>query len=160
MFFLFARNVDPRFVCPVCEGEEHSVLALPNIMMLHWILNPGLMFNEVFLGQRLPRRLYFCRECSISKFKAQLVHCPECDRFHNAMIWTGSNAFGHWCGFICPDCGGRIPSLLNFTSYVMLVLLLPITLPLRWLLGERYLAWERRRASAARSYLEAHHWKW
>jgi hypothetical protein len=69
--------------------------------------------------------------------------------FHDGIIWAKGHSFGHWLGIVCPDCGCRIPSLLNVTSWLILFLLSPI----RWLLwrrfGERYQAYEQQRALRA-----------
>lgn len=155
MFGFFRGPRDRPFVCPRCDGVDHKVWALPNFMYIHWILNPGLMVNELVLGQRIPARLYWCNGCPISTHKPQFVYCAECDHFHDAAIWSGAHAFGHWLGCVCPDCGKRIPTLRNVTAFLVLIVLTPLTWPLWWCFGKRFLAWEQWRALKARAALEA-----
>ncbi len=37
------------------DKEKYKVWKLPHPMLLHWIINPGLAFNELILGQRIPK---------------------------------------------------------------------------------------------------------
>jgi hypothetical protein len=130
-------------------------MALPDLLYLHWILNPGLMVNELLLGTRIPKKTIVCERCPDSLGYRSYVHCPACGMIHSAMIWSGSNGFGHWLGLICPDCGARIPSLLNVTSWLVWSMLSPVFWLLWWLFGEKYLAWEKARAVTARERLRA-----
>jgi hypothetical protein len=140
------------FVCLHCGGEQYSVWEFPNVMILHWILNPGLMVNELLLGQRIPKQTYVCAKCG-PWLRGQVVHCPACNRFHEGAVWSGSNALGHWLGLVCPDCGACIPSLLNLGSLIVLGCLRPITAVLRRRLQQRILDGERRRTCRSRDKL-------
>src|SRR5215213_3473660 len=86
------------FVCPICNGHEFSTWAFPHPLILHWVLNPGLMVNELLLGQRIPKITYFCRHCGSETTGLRYYHCDACDRFHEETIWTDGNGFGHWLG--------------------------------------------------------------
>lgn len=149
-----SKFVDIGFRCPVCGTAQYSTWAFPHPLILHWVLNPGLVVNELLLGQRIPNITYFCKECGGHTTDVRYYLCPECGRFHEETIWTGANGFGHWFGIICPDCGGEIPSLLNIASWIILARLSPINWLLRGLIGRRYTVWERRRARASRRSLE------
>jgi hypothetical protein len=83
-------------------------------MMLHWIANPGLAFNELVLGQRMPARANVCRQCRTS-----FVDCPHCNRAIDAVQWGGRSALGHWRGLPCPHCGGSIPVLSNALAFLV-----------------------------------------
>ncbi len=155
MFGLSANSDDSMFICPRCGGEEYSLCKLPNVLFVHWVLNPGLVFNELLFGQRIPARLYTCNLCPGPTWRRQYVHCPGCGQYHDGMIWAKGHAFGHWLGIVCPDCGSRIPSLLNVTSWLVLARVSPISWLLWWWFGERYQAFEQRRAYRAREELEA-----
>lgn len=155
MFGAWGARDEVVFVCPRCGDEDHSVWKLPNPLLLHWVLNPGLLVNELILGQRTPARLYFCKGCRRAMYRRQYVYCPGCGELHDGMIRAKDHAFGHWLGLICPDCGSRIPSLLNVTSWLVLTVLSPVRWLLWWWFGERYQASEQRRAARARAKLEA-----
>jgi|SRR5439155_8137659 len=141
------------FECPRCGGRDYSVWVLPHPLLLHWILNPGLAFNELVLGQRIPDMVFFCETCTGPWAKRDYVYCPNCRAFHDGMIWSVGCAFGNWLGLVCPDCGQPIPSLRNLTSKVLLM----ITFPLWWLplkrFRHRYLVWSKGRTEASRRKL-------
>ncbi len=138
------------FECPRCGGQDYSVWVLPHPLLLHWILNPGIAFNELVLGQRIPDVLYICRCCHLPLQDRQYVYCPNCRDYYDAMIWSRACSFGNWLGLVCPDCGEPIPSLWNLTS----LLLLTVTFPVWWIPLQRfrrhYLDWAKRRADASR----------
>lgn len=129
------RTVD---VCPYCGSNHFKVWTVRTPVMRHWVLNPGLAFNELVLGQRMPCEILFCRECL-----STLVRCPDCGLQTERIAGLG---LFHWFGLVCPDCGGRIPCVLNVTARVILML----TLPLWWYPAKRleplYLAFEQEQA--------------
>lgn len=99
---------------------------LPNPLLLHWILNPGLAVNEVVLGQRIPRLMLRDPAQPYMSFDTTgFVPCPHCGAVHSVQLWD-RNRFGNWFGLVCPDCEGVIPCLWNLTSRVLLVLFFPI----------------------------------
>lgn len=102
--------------CPTCGSDHILVRDRSNLLMLHWILNPGLAFNELALGQRVPSVNEECRECG-----TDFVSCHACNTAINALLWTGKNAFGHWKGLECPDCGARIYCLRNALAGLLLL---------------------------------------
>jgi hypothetical protein len=153
--FRSSTSVDIGFECPRCAGTEYATWAFPHPLILHWVLNPGLVFNELLLGQRIPKVTYFCRACGGATTDVRYFRCPGCGQFHEEAIWMGSNGFGHWFGMICPDCGCEIPCVLNFTSWIILARLSPINWVLRRFIGRRYTVWERLRARSIRRQLQA-----
>lgn len=44
------------------DKNKFKIWALPHPIVLHWILNPGLAFNELVLGQRLPKVILIDKE--------------------------------------------------------------------------------------------------
>jgi hypothetical protein len=100
--------------CPTCRAEDFTVWTWRHPMMLHWIANPGLAFNELVLGQRMPARANVCRQCRTS-----FVDCPHCNRAIDAVQWGGRSALGHWRGLPCPHCGGSIPVLSNALAFLV-----------------------------------------
>jgi hypothetical protein len=118
----------------------------PNPLLLHWVLNPGVAFNEVVLGQCIPKEYFTCKRCPFGD--RCYIRCPSCDSFHSGMLWARGNAFGHWFGLICPRCGVPIPRLWNLVSIVVLMVTAPVWwLPVRaW--KAHYIRYERLRARA------------
>lgn len=122
-------------VCHRCGGRDfRRTMAWWNVLILHWLINPGLAVNEVFLGQRIPSRILTCRRCM--GMASQFCQCPGCSRFHHLKIWE-KVPFGNWLGLVCPDCGVSIPCYKNFTSRILLFLALPFRRTIMWLIGEQ-----------------------
>ena len=137
--------------CPSCGSENVSTWSWKHPLVIHWILNPGLAFNEVVLGQRLPSRSYVCRDCKKDLPDRNWVICPHCAGVSTARLWMGNHALGHWLGVVCPHCGMRMPSLWNATSAVLVICLSPMWVLPYFLFKDRYLAWEAKRAAKALS---------
>ena len=133
-----------NFKCPECQSTSHKKWELPNLSLLHWVLNPGLAFNELVIGQAIPKQMCICNDCNKPQMQRTYVYCPTCESFHNSMIWSGKKGIGRWFGFICPKCLQSIPRLWNLTSLIIL----GITLPIWWIpaqiLRKRWLAKERK----------------
>jgi hypothetical protein len=99
---------------------------LPHPVLLHWVLNPVLVFHEIVLGQRLPRLQLICESCAGPISSRTYVPCPSCAVVHDARLWNGGNAYGNWLGWVCPTCSKRIPCLWNVTSLAVIALTAPI----------------------------------
>lgn len=138
-------------MCPQCGGNACEIWQFPKPSYVHWFLNPGLAINEVVLGQRLPKRIYFCIRCDAPLYRRQFVRCSRCHRFQNGMLWGRGNAFGHWFGLFCPDCGGRIKTHLNLITLVVIALTWIIWWPVWLLVRPRWVSWERQRARKVRN---------
>ena len=108
------------------DKDKYKVWQLPHPMVLHWILNPGLAINELILGQRLPKVMLVDKTSDAPLMERQYVPCPECNALTDARVWGGSRSKGHWFGYVCPECNGRIPCLWNLTSLVLLALTFPL----------------------------------
>lgn len=99
---------------------------LPNWMLLHWVINPGLAFNELILGQRIPKVSLICQSCQLPLLERQYVPCPSCGTIHDSRLWAGKKGFGNWLGLVCPTCSKRIPCLWNALSFILLCVSAPI----------------------------------
>jgi hypothetical protein len=98
-----------------------------NPVMLHWIINPGLVINELILGQRVPKTMLIERDSSKTLQEKINVPCPHCGTIHSGLKWsTKNNGFKNWFGLYCDNCGKTIPCLTNLTSYLILALTFPI----------------------------------
>lgn len=133
-----------NFKCPECQNTSHKKWELPSLTVLHWVLNPGLAFNELVVGQAIPKQMCICTSCDKPQMERTYVYCPTCESFHNSMIWSGKKGIGRWFGFICPKCLQSIPRLWNLTSLIIL----GVTLPIWWIpaqiLRKKWLAKERK----------------
>lgn len=109
--------------CPECNGEHFKRLALPHPLLLHWILNPGLVFNELVLGQRLPKTTLICLDCEGPLMNRQYVPCPFCGAMHSGL---NGKFFALWRGARCACCDRPIPLLWNVFSALILGLTYPV----------------------------------
>ncbi|WP_218962615.1 hypothetical protein [Sphingobacterium sp. 1.A.5] len=101
---------------------------MENWMMLHWLLNPGIMVNELILGQRVPKISLEEKTTDKQWFERSIVPCPHCETLHDGRTWSSVNgtAFKNWFGLYCNTCGNIIPCLTNVFSLIILVITFPI----------------------------------
>ncbi|MGN6401674.1 MAG: hypothetical protein ACTHMD_14560 [Flavisolibacter sp.] len=109
------------------DTTKYKVWTWKHPLMLHWILNPGLAINELFLGQRVPKVSLIEKNNNKSLAEKSFIPCPHCNTIHPGLKWTTQNktAFGNWFGLYCDNCGGIIPCLRNLTSAVLLIVTFP-----------------------------------
>jgi len=131
--------------CPTCDQIEWTVQDERDPTMLHWKLNPGLVFNEVLLGQRIPAEMWVCKACDLPRQERTWIPCTACGTLHANLLWGKGNAFGHWTGLWCPHCCEEIPCLRNVAALGVEKLLTP----LRWVLRPLIPTWRRREIEAA-----------
>jgi hypothetical protein len=88
-------------------------------VVLHWIINPGLAFNELVLGQTIPKVMLIEKEGERPLFQRSLIPCPHCNTLHSGLKWTAKNktAFKNWFGIYCDHCSGIIPVQRNFDFF-------------------------------------------
>lgn len=110
------------------DKNQYKVYTWKNWMMLHWILNPGLMVNELILGQRVPKISLEDKTSNKPRIERSFVPCPHCDTLHDGRTWSQQNktGFQNWFGLYCPNCGNIIPCLLNIFSFIVLAITFPI----------------------------------
>ncbi|PUA29318.1 MAG: hypothetical protein B0W54_01575 [Cellvibrio sp. 79] len=130
------------------DKEKYKVYKLPHPMLLHWIINPGLAFNELILGQRIPKVTLIDKTIDAPLMERQRIPCPECKAIHDARLWSKGNTFGHWFGLVCPECHGKIPCLWNITSLIVLALTFPLWIWLKIFGEAKWYEREKRRFSA------------
>lgn len=106
--------------------DKYKVLKLPNLMLVHWVVNPGLAFNELVLGQRIPKVTLIDKTSNAPLMERQYVPCPHCHTIHSSSVWPRKAMFGNWFGLLCPTCDGIIPCLWNYTSLLLLAITFPI----------------------------------
>jgi len=110
------------------DKKKYQVWTWKNLFILHWIVNPGLAFNELILGQRVPKIILVEKNSRKSLGERSYVPCPHCEILHSGLKWTPQNntAFKNWFGLYCDNCGKIIPCVRNLTSFILLVLTFPI----------------------------------
>jgi hypothetical protein len=124
------------------DMSRYKEIKLPNLLLVHWVLNPGLLFNEVILGQRIPKVTLLDQQSSDIYANRGYVLCPHCQSLHSSRRWGKGNAFFHFNGLYCPKCEANIPTLLNVFSIIVLLLTFPIWKPMQMVFGERFKQWE------------------
>lgn len=124
---LLSRSLSARGCsCPRCGATSLKSRKLPHPLLLHWTLNPGLVLNELLLGQRVASLQLICESCPGPQRERTFVPCPSCQVVHDERVWAGANAFGNWLGLICPTCSKRIPCLWNVVSLGVLAITAPL----------------------------------
>ena len=121
------------------DEEKYTVWNWKHWAFFHWILNPGVAFNELILGQRVPKVLLVENDTDKPLIERNHVPCPHCGTIHDSRVWSQQNktAFGNWYGMHCTSCGETIPCLQNITSFIILTTTYPLRLP--------FLAWHKNR---------------
>ena len=133
--------------CPECGGRHFKVSKLPDPTILHWVLNPAAVINEILLGQCLPKITLYCQTCQLPLYARSYVPCPHCRTMNNGLLWSKKHAFGNWLGYMCPNCRQRIPRLWNVFSIAILVLLAPI-----WYFPYRFLTKKKQQSRETLRY--------
>lgn len=125
--------------------NRYQIWALPHPLILFCILNPLMIINELILGQRLPKVTLIDKESDALLVERSYVPCPHCKTLNDGRIWGKGNAFGHWFGFICPNCHQIIPCLWSISSYAILAITFPLWyFPARFF-RDRWIAKEKER---------------
>jgi hypothetical protein len=112
-----------------------------SFVVLHWILNPGLVFNELVLGQTIPKVMLIELAGKLPFFKRSFVPCPHCGTLHSGLKWSAQNktAVWNWFGYYCDNCGGIIPVQRNLTTLLLLGITYPIWVWFKDSLRQRWL---------------------
>ena len=108
------------------DKNRFKIWALPHPLILHCILNPGLIVNELILGQRLPKVMLIDKESDKPWMERAYIPCPHCETLNDNRLWAKWNAFGHWFGLVCPSCHEIIPCLWNIFSLAILAITFPL----------------------------------
>ena len=110
------------------DTSKYKVWTWKNIMILHWIINPGLAINELVLGQRIPKVYLIEKDSNKPLSEKTFIPCPHCGTLHVGTKWSAQNktAFGNWFGYYCDHCDQIIPCHTNLFSYLILIITYPI----------------------------------
>lgn len=109
------------------DKHKYSLWTWKHPFMLHWIVNPGLAFNELVLGQRVPKVTLVEKDSRKPLQERTHIPCPHCGTIHPGVKWSlQNNAFKNWFGLYCDQCGKTIPCLTNLTSAFILAVTFPL----------------------------------
>ena len=108
------------------DKNRFKIWALPHPILLHWVLNPVIMFQELIFGQRLPKVTLIDKKSDKPLLERSYIPCPHCETLNDSRLWAKGNGFGHWFGFVCPSCHQIIPCLWNIFSLAILAITLPL----------------------------------
>jgi hypothetical protein len=56
--------------------NKYRVYNWTHFMMIHWIINPGLAFNELVLGQRVPKVMLEDKTSAAPRAQRSVIPCP------------------------------------------------------------------------------------
>ncbi|MBK9254220.1 MAG: hypothetical protein IPM42_01900 [Saprospiraceae bacterium] len=123
------------------DKSKYKIYTWKNWMVLHWILNPGMVVLELILGQRAPKVSLEDLTLDKPRIERTLVPCPHCGSLHDGRTWSTENGttFKNWFGLYCKNCGKIIPCLINIFSFIILILTFPVwgwfrkSLKVKWL---------------------------
>ncbi|WP_394907946.1 hypothetical protein [uncultured Mesonia sp.] len=110
------------------DKERYKVYTWKHWSMLHWCINPGLVINELILGQRIPKVSLVDKTQDKPLVERSYVPCPHCHSLHDSRTWAAPNAtlFKNWFGLYCPNCQQIIPCLMNVFTFLILAISFPL----------------------------------
>lgn len=123
------------------DKDKYKIWDWKSPVILHWIINPGLMINELFFGLNIPKVTLIERAGEKTFYQRSFIPCPHCGEMHSGLKYSGRNktVLWNWFGFYCDNCGGIIPVKRNLTSLIVLAVTFPVwgwfrkSLKQRWL---------------------------
>lgn len=125
------------------DRARYKLWTLPNWLLLHFVVNPVFVINELILGQRMPAVILVDRHADKPWTARQYARCPECGEMNDA--WAYQTSVGNYAGLACGACGAKIPTLTNALSGLILILTWPLWKPLERRYGPALLARQRER---------------
>jgi len=108
------------------DKKKYKIRTWKHWTMIHWVINPGLLINDLILGQRIPKVILFDKTTGKSLIESQFIPCPHCGKLNDAKLWSKNNAIKNWFGYYCPNCGKIIPCMVNLTSLLIIILTFPV----------------------------------
>lgn len=110
------------------DKEKYKIWDWKSPVILHWIINPGLVINELIFGITIPKVMLIEREGGKPFYQRSLIPCPNCGELHSGVKYSAQNKTAHknWFGFFCDNCKGIIPVQRNLTSLIILTITYPI----------------------------------
>ncbi|TDS65333.1 hypothetical protein [Myroides indicus] len=133
------------------DKNKYKVYTWKNWIYLHYIINPGLAFNELVLGMRIAKIGLVEKNTDKPFIERNFVPCPHCKMLHDYKTWGGNRGFQNWFGLYCYNCRQIIPCLINATSFVILAVTSPLWYPFKNRLKQN---WLKKQAKRFENYQE------
>lgn len=110
------------------DKEKYKIWDWKSPVILHWIINPGLVINELIFGQTIPKVMLIEREGEKPFTQRSFIPCPHCGELHSGLKYSTQNktALKNWFGFYCDKCSKVIPVQRNLISLIVLTITFPI----------------------------------
>jgi hypothetical protein len=108
------------------DNTKYEIWNWKNLVMLHWIINPGVSISE-FLGVTIPKIMLVEKDKTKSLIERTWIPCPHCDTLHPGIKWSQQNSTHkkNWYGYHCNTCLETIPPLRNWFSAIVFGALKP-----------------------------------
>lgn len=126
------------------DRDRYDAWTWKHPLMMHWILNPALAFNELVLGQRIPRLTLIDTQSDAPLADRTYIPCPHCQAMNPATLYS-KTGLGNYAGLVCAECGEEIPTLKNALTGLITFLTWPIWAPIKHRIGSALLARQRAR---------------
>ena len=65
------------------DKNKYKIWNWKSPVIFHWMLNPGVVINELILGQTIPKVMLIELEGDKPFYNRSLVPCPHCKTLHN-----------------------------------------------------------------------------
>lgn len=123
------------------DKGKYKVWNWKHPVILHWIINPGLVINDLILGQTFPKTILIEKFGDKPFFERSKIPCPHCGVLHPAVKYSKQNKtiFKNWFGYYCDNCTQIIPVQRNLTSLLVLGLTYPLWIWFKKPLKEKWL---------------------
>lgn len=110
------------------DEEKYEIWNWRTFSFFHWIVNPGIVINELLFGQRIPKVMLIEKQSDKPLMERTHVPCSHCETLHDGVVWShkNKNVFRNWFGLYCPTCGKIIPCLLNVFSRIIIAITYPL----------------------------------
>lgn len=124
---------------------NYKVYTWKNWMYLHYIINPGIAFNELVLGMRIAKIGLVEKNTNKPFIERNFVPCPHCNTLHDYKTWSGKRALKNWFGLYCHKCKQIIPCITNATTFIILAITSPFWYPFKNRLKKNWLLKQEKR---------------
>jgi len=110
------------------DKTKYKIWNWKSPIILHWIINPGVVVSDLFLGQTMPKVILIERFGNKPFYKRSIIPCPHCGELHPGVKYSAQNktALKNWYGCYCDKCSEIIPVQRNLTSLLILIVTFPL----------------------------------
>ena len=73
------------------DKKKYIIWDWKNPVISHWIINPGLVVNELLLGQTVPKVMLIERKGNKPFYQRSFIPCPHCGELHSGLKFSVRN---------------------------------------------------------------------